>query len=493
MKVKNASQFKCAHARETAGFQAHHENTNKLNLLNIILTLQLTFQATGQSVPQQLGPQQPIMDTSYLPTMYYATSALNSPPAMSAFPFINNNYDNLGALGGSWSNGAFDGQYNQLPTSQPLHDFRDFSNEHGYPASPTLTSQSSLYQPNLPVYFSPNSTNDYCWTTAGLPPMQGFNSFNSFQPLPYPNQEKGAVLQQTPDIDQVTESFSNLKPTDNPEPAPAPVPQDTGPKSWAAIASQPAKPKPKPEPVPANFGMKPGGPGGPVNVRGGGVRWSRARGNFPQGGPEYQNVIDTRPPPPPAVLERLKSENQYNPRELSLDLKNARYFVIKSYSEDDIHRSIKYNIWTSTEHGNKRLNEAWNDTKNKGPIYLVYSVNGSGHFCGVAEMVSGVDTNVCTGVWSQDKWKGKFDVKWIYVKDVPNNQLRHIKLENNDNKPVTNSRDTQEVPRDKGLQLMRIIHDYKHSTSIFDDFGHYEKRQDEDNARKVGFSQYVFC
>ena len=38
---------------------------------------------------------------------------------------------------------------------------------------------------------------------------------------------------------------------------------------------------------------------------------------------------------------------------------------------------------------------------------------------------------------------GKFNVKWIYVKDVPNSQLRHIRLENNENKPVTNSRDTQ--------------------------------------------------
>ena len=38
---------------------------------------------------------------------------------------------------------------------------------------------------------------------------------------------------------------------------------------------------------------------------------------------------------------------------------------------------------------------------------------------------------------------GQFKVKWIYVKDVPNQQLRHIKLENNENKPVTNSRDTQ--------------------------------------------------
>ena len=38
---------------------------------------------------------------------------------------------------------------------------------------------------------------------------------------------------------------------------------------------------------------------------------------------------------------------------------------------------------------------------------------------------------------------GQFKVKWIYVKDVPNSQLRHIRLENNENKPVTNSRDTQ--------------------------------------------------
>ena len=45
---------------------------------------------------------------------------------------------------------------------------------------------------------------------------------------------------------------------------------------------------------------------------------------------------------------------------------------------------------------------------------------------------------------------GKFQVRWIYVKDVPNSQLRHIRLENNENKPVTNSRDTQ-VTRDNML------------------------------------------
>ena len=60
-------------------------------------------------------------------------------------------------------------------------------------------------------------------------------------------------------------------------------------------------------------------------------------------------------------------------------------------------------------------------------------------------------------VWSQDKWRGQFTVKWIYVKDVPNAALRHIRLENNENKPVTNSRDTQEVPVEKGRQVIRKI------------------------------------
>ncbi|XP_015679816.1 YTH domain-containing family protein 1 isoform X1 [Protobothrops mucrosquamatus] len=182
------------------------------------------------------------------------------------------------------------------------------------------------------------------------------------------------------------------------------------------------------------------------------------------------------------VLEKLKAAHSYNPKDFEWNLKNGRVFIIKSYSEDDIHRSIKYSIWCSTEHGNKRLDSAFRSMNSKGPVYLLFSVNGSGHFCGVAEMKSSVDYGTSAGVWSQDKWKGKFDVKWIFVKDVPNNQLRHIRLENNDNKPVTNSRDTQEVPLEKAKQVLKIIAMYKHTTSIFDDFSHYEKRQEEEEV-----------
>ncbi|KAH1013440.1 hypothetical protein HUJ04_002424 [Dendroctonus ponderosae] len=86
--------------------------------------------------------------------------------------------------------------------------------------------------------------------------------------------------------------------------------------------------------------------------------------------------------------------------------------------------------------------------------------------------------------WFCRKGSNKKNVRWIYVKDVPNVQLRHIHLENNENKSVTNSRDAQEVPHARGLQVLRIMHSYPHSTSIFDDFIHYEKRQEEEDNRK---------
>jgi hypothetical protein len=72
-------------------------------------------------------------------------------------------------------------------------------------------------------------------------------------------------------------------------------------------------------------------------------------------------AVPTPPVQANPVLEELQLKHIYNPKEFDLSAKNARFFVIKSYSEDDIHRSIKYEIWCSTEHGNKRLDAAFRE------------------------------------------------------------------------------------------------------------------------------------
>ncbi|XP_020579827.1 uncharacterized protein LOC110024289 [Phalaenopsis equestris] len=204
--------------------------------------------------------------------------------------------------------------------------------------------------------------------------------------------------------------------------------------------------------------------------------------------PPYENVED------PSVVP---GKEQYNRADFSDKYTVAKFFVIKSYSEDDIHKSIKYNVWASTPNGNKKLDAAYKEAKEmtvECPVFLFFSVNTSGQFVGVAEMVGPVDFNKTVDYWQQDKWNGCFSVKWHIVKDVPNNLLKHIAIESNDNKPVTNSRDTQEVKLEQGNQMLKIFKEHTSKTSILDDFGFYENRQkvmQEKRAKQLQHSKLI--
>ncbi|TYG81819.1 hypothetical protein ES288_D01G036300v1 [Gossypium darwinii] len=185
--------------------------------------------------------------------------------------------------------------------------------------------------------------------------------------------------------------------------------------------------------------------------------------------------------------------DQYNKDDFPIDYVDAKFFVIKSYSEDDVHKSIKYNVWSSTPHGNKKLDSAFEDAqriaagKPRGcSIFLFFSVNASGQFCGVAEMIGSVDFQKAMDFWQQDKWSGSFPVKWHIIKDVPNSHFRHIIVENNENKPVTNSRDTQEIMFKQGVEMLKVFKNHTMKTSLLDDFMYYENRQrimQEEKAR----------
>jgi hypothetical protein len=139
-------------------------------------------------------------------------------------------------------------------------------------------------------------------------------------------------------------------------------------------------------------------------------------------------------------------------------------------------------------------------------------------------MTSSVDYTKKCDHWNQDKWNGQFSVSWVFIKDIHNNNLRHIELSylilsfhlsiypplpprhlllcslcplrsspsyllftvyrNNDNKPVTNSRDTQEVYFSEGIQILKIFKDFQLKTSVLDDFAYYNKCEEEENQRE---------
>ncbi|CAN8269388.1 unnamed protein product [Cochlearia groenlandica] len=190
------------------------------------------------------------------------------------------------------------------------------------------------------------------------------------------------------------------------------------------------------------------------------------------------------------VAEAVEMENtcivpdreQYNKEDFPVDYANAMFFIIKSYSEDDVHKSIKYNVWASTPNGNKKLAAAYEEAQQKPtgcPIFLFFSVNASGQFVGLAEMTGPIDFNTNVECWQQDKWTGSFPLKWHIVKDVPNRFLKHITLENNENKPVTNSRDTQEVKLEQGLKIVKIFKEHSSKSCVLDDFSFYEVSEEK--------------
>ncbi|PIA43993.1 hypothetical protein AQUCO_01800215v1 [Aquilegia coerulea] len=200
-----------------------------------------------------------------------------------------------------------------------------------------------------------------------------------------------------------------------------------------------------------------------------------------QGTTEHSSPVDLNNTP---IVE---ARNQsFNRPDFATEYNDGKFFVIKSYSEDNVHKSIKYGVWASTPNGNKKLDAAYHEAKEKHcPVFLLFSVNASAQFCGVAEMVGPVDFDKSVDYWQQDKWSGQFPVKWHIIKDVPNSQFRHIILENNDSKPVTNSRDTQEVKLEQGLEMLNIFKNYETNLSILDDFDYYEEREKALQERKA--------
>ena len=140
---------------------------------------------------------------------------------------------------------------------------------------------------------------------------------------------------------------------------------------------------------------------------------------------------------------------------------SSTFYVIKSFSEEDVHKSIKYGVWSSSKNGNQTLTNSFNLAKEKGgSVYLFFSCNGSGRFVGVARMKTPCDNEKSFEYWTQDeKWPGLFEVEWLFIKDVPFREFKNIiiTMKDGETKPISNSRDCQEVPLNFAKTMIEIF------------------------------------
>ncbi|KAK9699395.1 hypothetical protein RND81_08G170800 [Saponaria officinalis] len=137
---------------------------------------------------------------------------------------------------------------------------------------------------------------------------------------------------------------------------------------------------------------------------------------------------------------------------------DARYFIIKSLSYENIQLSVENGIWATQVMNEPTLDEAFNNSRK---VILIFSVNASGLFNGYAQMISSVGQRR-ERLWSQGTgankpWGRTFKVKWLRLSNLPFYKTLHLKNPLNEYKPVKISRDCQELSPEVGEALCELI------------------------------------
>lgn len=130
----------------------------------------------------------------------------------------------------------------------------------------------------------------------------------------------------------------------------------------------------------------------------------------------------------------------------------VRYFIMKSSNLQNIDISQQKGIWSTTPSNEQKLNRAfWESSM----VYLVFSVQGSGHFQGFARMASEIGCEKSQD-WGSAGFGGVFKVEWIQKESIPFQFTHHLLNPWNDDKKVQISRDGQELEPQVGEQLLQL-------------------------------------
>ncbi|KAM3937213.1 3'-5' RNA helicase YTHDC2 isoform 2-T2 [Leptodactylus fuscus] len=148
--------------------------------------------------------------------------------------------------------------------------------------------------------------------------------------------------------------------------------------------------------------------------------------------------------PPSSIKSSISSSLKSNPP--------VRYFIMKSSNLRNLEISQQKGIWSTTPSNEHKLNSAFWECST---VYLIFSVQGSGHFQGFARMSSVIGQEKSQD-WGSTSLGGVFKVEWIRKENLPFQQAHYLMNPWNDNKKVQISRDGQELEPQVGEQLLLL-------------------------------------
>ncbi|CAB1332793.1 unnamed protein product, partial [Coregonus sp. 'balchen'] len=165
--------------------------------------------------------------------------------------------------------------------------------------------------------------------------------------------------------------------------------------------------------------------------------------------PESSSLGFPSPCPSPSPTSSGKCSMSPSPRPGGAPV---RYFIMKSSNLRNIDISQQRGIWSTTPSNELKLNRAFLESS---LVFLVFSVQGSGHFQGYARMTSVIGQERCQD-WGSSGLGGVFSVEWTRKESLPFQCAHQLLNPWNDNKKVQISRDGQELEPQAGGQLLQL-------------------------------------
>lgn len=176
------------------------------------------------------------------------------------------------------------------------------------------------------------------------------------------------------------------------------------------------------------------------------------------------------------IREKFPSLSKFNLEHPLDHFHNSQFVVIRSKKSDDIHKAIKYGVWTSSDHNNKKIENLFQMAQERDEaIFFLFTYMNAPGFVGLAVLES-INLNLEFPFWGEiGKWIGVMRLNWIYVRDVNFEEVKDLKETKfqGELKYMDELTDGSKISYFNALKIIEIMNKKKTMSSIFEKFvGH---------------------
>ncbi|KAK0709651.1 YTH domain-containing protein [Lasiosphaeria miniovina] len=135
-------------------------------------------------------------------------------------------------------------------------------------------------------------------------------------------------------------------------------------------------------------------------------------------------------------------------------LPDARFFIVKSFNEDNVLKCMEDGVWATQVQNGQVLTSAFANCRN---VILFFSINKSKAFQGYARMATAPSPDTPRPKWMNGiHWdvSPPFRVEWLSKVPFEFFRAGHLKNRYNEYLPVLVGKDGQEIEEECGRQLL---------------------------------------